>query len=331
MFQLHHFLPQLAALRFQQGGVDQHAGALHPEQHFARRQLDLQVYVFQPRVGLHLGIQALVQAQRHIGVLGRVLGGALHAHLFEADALRALAGDFVVADGGQVQMAFGERAQVVAQMRFEHVGLEQGVVRHAAKPNAVIGEHVLIVLEILAELRSVRILEPGPQQSERALHAELLRRAGIVVRERQIRRPPRLDAKGHAHQLRGQRVEAGGLGVERGQRGGSYHSQPLGHFLFVEYGVVMAFDRIGPAVGLPRCGLRGSGPRRRRILQPALEAEALEQLGDFGLAVRLRQQFLRFDRQRHLAVDRKEFFRLRQPRQRAAQVFKNRDLLPDLA
>ncbi len=230
MFELHHLLPEFAALRFEQGGVDQHAVAFHAEQHFARRQFDFPVHVLQPGLGLHLRIQALVHAQGDVGILGGILGGALHAHLLEADALRALAGDLVIADRFEMQMAFGERAQVVAQMRFEHVGLEQRVVRHAAQLNAVIGEHVLIVLEVLAELGFCRVLEPGPQQLQGARDAKLARRAGVIVRERQIRGASRLGAKRHAHQLRGHRVEAGGLGIKRDQGGAIDHPQPLGQF-----------------------------------------------------------------------------------------------------
>ena len=96
-------------------------------------------------------------------------------------------------------MALGERAHVVAQMRLQHVGLEQRVVHHAAQRHAVIGEHVLIVLEVLAELGLICVLEPGPQQSQGAFHAQLRRRAGVVVRKRQIRRPPGLGAKRHAN------------------------------------------------------------------------------------------------------------------------------------
>ena len=100
MFKLYHFLPQFAALGLEHSGVDKHAGALHPEQDFARRQFNLPVYILEPGFGLHLGIQALVQAQGHVGILGGILGGAFHAHLFEADALRTLASDLVVADRG---------------------------------------------------------------------------------------------------------------------------------------------------------------------------------------------------------------------------------------
>src|SRR3989304_4820733 len=101
--------------------------------------------------------------------------------------------------------------------------------------DAVVAEWLLIVLEVLAEFGFRRVFEPGAQQSERALHPQLRRRAGISVRKRQISRPSRLDAKRHAHQLRAQGVEAGGLGVESDQSGAIEHFQPLGHLLFVEY------------------------------------------------------------------------------------------------
>ena len=66
-----------------------------------------------------------MQAQGHVGIFGGIFGGTLHAHLLETDALRPLAGNLIVADGRQLQMAFCERTHVVAQMRLEHVGLKQ--------------------------------------------------------------------------------------------------------------------------------------------------------------------------------------------------------------
>ena len=84
-----------------------------PEQHLAHRHLDRLVDARELLVGGDLRIQRLVQLQRDVGVLGRVLGRALDVHLLEADPLRALAGHLVVGDGLQAEVALGERVHVV--------------------------------------------------------------------------------------------------------------------------------------------------------------------------------------------------------------------------
>ena len=79
----------------------------------------------------------------------------------------------------------------MAHVAFEHVGLEQRVVRDAPQGDAVVGEHVLVEFDVLAELPVRFALEPRPQDRERRLDAELRRRSGVVVRERHIGRAAR--------------------------------------------------------------------------------------------------------------------------------------------
>jgi len=94
------------------------------------------------------------------------------------------------------------------------------VVRDACKPHAVVREHVHIVLGVLAELRAPGILQPRlePREDRRAL--ELLRRAGVAMRKRNIRRGARFDRERQPHQFRFHGIEARGLRVERHERGG---------------------------------------------------------------------------------------------------------------
>ena len=101
-----------------------------------------------------------MQLQRDVGILGRIRGRILDAHLVEADLRRALAGDLGVGDRLHVEMAPREVVHVVRLVRFEHIGLEQRVVRDAGQREAVIGEHVLVVLDVLPELLRRGIGEP---------------------------------------------------------------------------------------------------------------------------------------------------------------------------
>jgi hypothetical protein len=128
LLERHHALAQLATLLRQKRTVDQHAVALHREQHFTHRHLDVFVDARQLGVDRDLRMQGVVDPHRDIDILGRVLGGAFHRHLLERNAIGALAGDVVVADRRQVEMPQREAAEVV-RSRFEHVRLRQRVVR----------------------------------------------------------------------------------------------------------------------------------------------------------------------------------------------------------
>ena len=84
------------------------------------------------------------------------------------------------------EVALGERVHVVVAMRLEHVALQQRVVLEAAQLDAVVGEHVALVLEVLAEFGRGRVFQPRAQALQRRRARQLLGRAGVVVRQRQI-------------------------------------------------------------------------------------------------------------------------------------------------
>ena len=77
--------------------------------------------------------------------------------------------------------------EVVRLVRLEHVRLEQRVVRDAAQRDAVIGEHVLVVLQVLAELRAARCRQATARDaSSTCSPIQLRRRAGIAMAERNV-------------------------------------------------------------------------------------------------------------------------------------------------
>ena len=156
LFFLQDLLAELVALRLELRPVEQHAVALHAEQHRQRRHLDRAVDEVQLLVLLDLREQQLVQGEDAVGLAGRVLGGARDVHRGERNARGALAGDLVVAEQRPAAMALRERAEVVALVDFEHVGLEQRVVRAAGEPHAVVGERMRIELHVLAHLACSR-------------------------------------------------------------------------------------------------------------------------------------------------------------------------------
>gem|GEM_PF-3119453 len=170
-------LADLVALLRQQPGIDQDAGTLHAEEHVAHRYLDLFVDPPQAGVAVDLRLELLLQAQAEVGVLGGVGCRLVDRHLLETDLLRALAAKRFVGDRLQPEVAAGELAEVVpadaVAARFEDVGLEQRVVPHAGEADAVVGEDVLVVLQVLADLRLCRVFEPRLQASQHGVLRQL--------------------------------------------------------------------------------------------------------------------------------------------------------------
>ena len=142
-----------------------------------------------------------MQLQRDVGIFRRVLRGGVEVDLVETDLLRALARHLGVGDGLHAEMAQREVVHVVRLVRFQHVGLQQGVFGDAAQGDAVVGEDVLVVFEVLPELFVRGAFQPGLEFVQRMLAVELLRCAGVVVRQRQVGGMVRLDGEGDAHQL----------------------------------------------------------------------------------------------------------------------------------
>ena len=161
--------PQLGALCHQPIAIDQHAGALHVEQHLADRHLDPLVDVAQLRHRFDARPQRLVQAERDLGVLGRILGRAVERHVVEADLARPLAADLRVRERAPAQVPLRQRVHVVAAVRLQHIALQQRVMHDPGQPDAVIGEHVAVVLQVLADLRVVFALQPVAQARQRAV------------------------------------------------------------------------------------------------------------------------------------------------------------------
>ena len=70
-------------------------------------------------------------------------------------------------------MAPGKVVHVVQPMRLQHVRLQHGVVRDAGEHDAVVGEYVLVVLDVLPELFRARILEPRLEPRKDGIQRQL--------------------------------------------------------------------------------------------------------------------------------------------------------------
>ena len=269
-FQFQHLVAELAALRFERGRVDQHAVAFHREQDFHGGQFDLLVDVIEFFVAGDLRVKRVMQLQRDIGIFCGVIGGALYFDLIKSDLRYTPARHILKGDGPGAEVARGQRRHVVALVAFQYVAFEQGVVLIAAHFDAVIGKHVQIVFVVLSQFLFCRVFEPGLEFGERHVEGDLGRRALITVHQWKISRLAGRNAEGKADDLRLHLIEAGGFGVERGERGGVDSGDPGVELRFSKQGFVVArvdeFGDVGGGfAGRPACrdgvfgGLRVNG------------------------------------------------------------------------
>ena len=94
--------------------------------------------VIQLFVVCNLRVHGFMQLQCNVGIFGGVFGSRFYRNLVDPDLLGTLAGNFFKADGFDAKMAFAQGIHAMRFMRFEHVGLQQRVVRDAVQGNAVV-------------------------------------------------------------------------------------------------------------------------------------------------------------------------------------------------
>ena len=355
LLQAQHLATQLMALRRQDVAVDQHAVAFHLEQHFGHRQLDVAVHALQ--LAAEQRRKVPVQTQGDVGILGGIVGRNVHRHFVEADLLGSLAADVFIADRGFVQMAARQIIHIVAQVAFDHVRRQHGIVGHAAQGDAVIGQHVAVVLQVLPQLFLAGILQPRLEPRHGSVAIQLLRRIRATVRQRQVGGMAGLDGEAQADNARLHRVQAGGFGVQRHDVRCGQRLQPVIQLRIRENSFVMACQRCGSGYrhgwaghnGLAKqirggteqvtaAGWRcrrhpgghfgshfGAGHRLLHFAQEGAEAAGAEQLGQPRQVALAMQQAVQAGRQLggqiHIALDGDQLASARQPVQRRAQIF----------
>ena len=107
---------QLVGLRREALHIDQYTIALHALQDLRSRNLDLLIDETQLVVRLNARPHRLMQLQRDIGILCRILRRALYADFIKTDLRCALAADFLIADGLSVQPAQSQTVHIMAAM-----------------------------------------------------------------------------------------------------------------------------------------------------------------------------------------------------------------------
>ena len=188
------------ALLGQRGGINQHAVALNAIERLAAGNFEL-VYEVQLLIGFDLGPQHAVHVQRLIAVFARILGRLGHVHLRKRDLVRALAAQVFIRNATAPQVALGKAGQTVGFVHFEHVALQHGVVRIPLDLNAMVGEDMAVVLDVLPQFELARVFQPGLEFAQDFVHGQLLGRIGPGVGQRDVRGFARFHAEGNAHDL----------------------------------------------------------------------------------------------------------------------------------
>ena len=262
-----------------------------------------------------------MDAQRDVGILGGVDGGALDIDLVEADLLGALAAQVFVGDGGQSEVTGAQLAEIVALVGLDHVGLEHGVVGDTSQRDAVIGENMLVVLGVLQHFFPVNRGKPGFQSRQHFVARQLVGGAGSSMGERDIAGFADFYRERNADDACGKGVEAGRFRIERGQFGSFDSGQPGIELLPGQHGFVADGDRSGRCRGY-RCGFTCSGTTGRgiQISQPGAEfVTGVEIAQGFGIAIGCGQRTGR-GQIRQIAGDRDQLPAERQEAEVVAQV-----------
>jgi hypothetical protein len=131
-------------------------------------------YIVTMRSAVSRGRNFSPELRDRVGAAGGVFTGALDRHLVEAHLLGARAGDVGELHGLVVEIALGEVVQAVAVLAaVEHEGQQHRVVDRR-DPDAVLLEHVEVVLDVVADLEHARVLEQGPELLDHGLERELV-------------------------------------------------------------------------------------------------------------------------------------------------------------
>ena len=302
-----------------------------------------------------------MQAQRDVGILGGVFGRAVERHFVKADLRGPLATHLFVGDGLQLQHAICQCIHAVIAVGLKHVRLQHRVVLDATQRNAVVGKHVRVVLQMLANLLGRVVLQPDFHAGEHGVARELRRciqphHIRPTMGDRDVARLPRSDRQRNADQLRQHRINRGRLGVDADEVGLIEQLHPRFKLRFGGDGLVLdrfrrRFDVEQASLGLllgkrlasvvlGGCGrFAGSTHAARirqclagRLAQPGLEAVAGEEVDQLALVFAAVNQCIEVRhlfRQIAIELHRQQFAALGQPFERVAQVLADHAL--DLA
>ena len=164
--------------------------------------------------------------QRLVGVFTRILRRLCDVHLIKGDLVHAFAAQVFKADASSPDVAQRQAAQSVRFVHLQHVALQHGVVCVALHFDAVVGEDVAVVFEMLAQLLFRRVFQPRFELGQHLVARQLRGRTWVVVRERNVGGLARFDAEADAHDLGAHLVDGGRFGIHRRQLRSFNFGQP---------------------------------------------------------------------------------------------------------
>jgi hypothetical protein len=238
-FQCEHAPAQLATLRSQHGGVDQYAAMFHRLQDGRQWHLDIAKHSLQLRLHRQLRCQYVVQAQRDVGIFCGIVRGFLDFNLVEGQLLHPFASNFFKRCGFHTEIMRGHVVHVMARRSgITHVGRQHGVENDTAQHDAMIFQHVRIVLEMLADFADGRIFQQRLQCRQHVIARQLVGRPHVVVAERYIPSLAGLQSKREPDNICLHVIEAGGFGINAKHARLTKHVQQGSKIRFRGNGVV---------------------------------------------------------------------------------------------
>ena len=124
-------------------------------------------------------------------------------------------------------MPRSKAVHIVRPVAFQYVGLEQRIVLDTRQAHAVIGEHMHVVFDVLAELRSGCVLKPRFESLQSAVPIELLGHPRVTMGKREVSRMAWLDRQGNTDDSCLHGIETGCFRVHGDQSCPFYALDPL--------------------------------------------------------------------------------------------------------
>ena len=184
-----------------------------------------------------------MQLQRDIGIFRGIRCRRLEIDLVECQLFGAFSRDILVMNRFPAEVVPCHRVHVVAcRDTVQHIGLEHRVEAHAGQADAVAGQYVRVILEMMADFCRIRVLEKSPELFQHLVAIELVRRARIVVCDRYVGGFAGCDCERQADHFGGHVIQARSLGIDSDESCLVDFMQPLVERLPVQHGFVVTVN-----------------------------------------------------------------------------------------
>ena len=155
----------------------------------------------------------MMQAQGNIRIFSSIHSCPLNFHLIKSNTFCALPGYVIITDGLNRQMPARQTIQIMRQMRFQHIRLQQCIVRNAVQHDSMIGKYMPVVLQVLPHLEFIRILQPRLESLQHLFSIQLCRYSLILMRQRDVRCLAGFNTQRNTHQFSFHWIQTGCFSV----------------------------------------------------------------------------------------------------------------------